>query len=107
MNIPENTLPKEALKLLEELSEDEFKEKSKILDLSKARKEILFKILKRQKEVDHFIKLDIQRYALKFLFPDIYAKLSLGAHLLSSCDLYEYDPPKNGQNIMKHGITGC
>ena len=34
----------------------------------------------------------------------LYEKMPHDGHVYSSCELYEYDPPKNGKNIIKHGI---
>ncbi|OQS37144.1 hypothetical protein B0T40_09490 [Chromobacterium haemolyticum] len=97
--------PQEYLKLLQNLSEEEFEQKSKQQGLSKERMRLPFKILKRKVKIDYYLEVDIQRYALKYLFPETYAALSLGNHIYSTSDFYEYDPPKNGQNIIKHGIS--
>lgn len=48
---------------------------------------------------------DIERFALKYLLPEEYKSLALGDHCYSSNEIYEYDPQKNGQNIIKHGLS--
>jgi hypothetical protein len=98
--------PEDALNLLKNISEDDFTKKIKGQGLKPDRVDILFKIIKNQKQISHpDILWDIQRYALKALFPDCYLSLNLGHHHRSQNSLYEYDPPKNGQNIIKHGIS--
>ena len=50
------------------------------------------------------MKIDIEEYALKIIFPDVYNQSMITEHLYSTCDLYEFNPAKNGQNVIKHGI---
>lgn len=98
--------PDELLPLLKTLKEIDTNKKFKELELSRDRAKVLFKIIKGIRTVNQFTAIDIHLFVLKKLFPDAY-KAALPCqfnHMYSTCDLYEFDPPKNGQNIMKHGI---
>lgn len=86
------------------LSRNAFEEKIKSEKLAKEREDLLFKFLQGAIQVSYGCKQDIEEYALKSLLPDLYKLLPHERHQYSSCEMYEFDPPKNGQNIIKHGI---
>jgi hypothetical protein len=99
------SLPEEALQLLAELHDDDLKRRLNTLGLATDRQDLLYELIRGKKKVGFYTKVDIQRFAFKALFPEAYKQLVLGHHLYSSSDLYEYDPPKNGQNMIKHGFS--
>lgn len=88
-----------------EIGESRLRIKLDALDLPAERKEVLLEVLMLRKNLHTFTRLDIQLYVLKNLFPDFYDQIKINIHSYSSNELYEYDPPKNGQNIIKHGIS--
>jgi len=100
-----NWTPEEALKLINNINKEDFSKKISGQKLSKDREEILFSIIKNKLEVGYPEIWDIQRYALQTLYPEHYVTLSLSDHIYSNGEIYEYDPPKNGKNIIKHGIS--
>lgn len=94
----------ESWQAIKNLSKDEFEEKIKPQRLPEARKDMLFKFIRGDIQVSYSCKPDIEAYALKCLMPDLYESIPHEGHPYSSSELYEYDPAKNGQNIIKHGI---
>ena len=97
----------EACQAIRQLSKKEFEEKIKHQRLPKGRQDLLFKFIQGEINVSNSSRLDIEEYAIKYLIPEVYNSLSHEGHPYSSCELYEYDPSKNGQNIIKHGIGFC
>ncbi|WP_342246768.1 hypothetical protein [Pseudomonas sp. OTU5201] len=97
--------PVDALSILQNITNEDFQKSTKSQGLSRARAGLLLEIIRRKRKVNFYLGVDIQRYALKFLLPDFYADLSLGNHIYSTSELYDYDPPKNGQNAIKHGLS--
>lgn len=97
------TLPKEIENLLENIDTNGC-DLSK-LELTDKRNTVLLNILKGNEKIDQIEKIDIQLFVLKKLYPEKHKLLSITEHMYSKTDLYEYDPTKNGQNIMKHGIS--
>lgn len=93
-----------AWQAIRRLRKEEFEEKIKPQGLPKDRQDILFKFIQGEIQVSYSCKPDIEEYALKRLMPEVYESLPHEGHSYSACELYEYDPPKNGQNIIKHGI---
>lgn len=89
---------------IKQLSKEDFENKISPLGLPKNRKDLLFKFIQGEIQVSYSCKPDIEEYAIKILTPDVYASLPHEGHPYSSGEFYEYDPPKNGQNIIKHGI---
>lgn len=80
------------------------------LQISNDRYDFIVKILRREIKIDDFLMNDILRCIVKKIceskgidFFDIF-KIPEN-HLLSKAALYEYDPAKNGQNILKHGLN--
>ncbi|MCX5545222.1 BrnT family toxin [Paraburkholderia sp. CNPSo 3076] len=94
----------EAWQAIRRLSRDEFNEQIKYQKLSADRQDLLFKFIHGEIQVSYTCQPDIEAYALKALMPDVYRYLPHEAHPYSSSEHYEYDPAKNGQNIIKHGI---
>jgi hypothetical protein len=94
----------DAWQAIKGLSKEEFEEKIKPLGLPKHRQDLLFQFIQGEIQVSYSCKIDIEEYALKHLIPEFYESIPHDGHPYSSCELYEYDPPKNGQNIIKHGI---
>ncbi len=94
----------EALLAIRGISKEEFEDKIKLQGLPKERQDLLFKFIQGEIQVSYSCKPDIEDYALKSLMPEVYKSLPHEGHPYSSCEFYEYDPPKNGQNIIKHGI---
>ena len=94
----------EAWQAIRCLSKEEFEEKIKPQGLPKERHDLLFKFIQGEIQASYSCKPDIEEYALKILMPEVYAALPHERHPYSSCELYEYDPPKNGQNFIKHGL---
>lgn len=84
------------------LSKNEFKIKIESQSLPKDRQDILFEFV--QGKVSHSRENDIKAFVLKAINPDCYNAIAHKESPYSSGELYEYDPPKNGQNIIKHGI---
>lgn len=105
MDLFDGLPPVEALRVLQNITYEDFQARIKSQGLSGVRTELLLEVIKSKKKVEFYLGVDIQRYALKCLFPDLYANLALGNHIYSTSELYEYDPPKNGQNIIKHGLS--
>lgn len=94
----------EALQAIRHINKEEFEDKIKLQGLPKERQDLLFKVIQGEIQVGYSCKPDIEDYALKSLMPEVFKSLPHDGHPYSSCELYEYDPPKNGQNIIKHGI---
>ena len=90
---------------LEQLNQIVVRANHNKLDLSKDRAEVLVDVINGTKNVEHFTALDIHLFCLKKIFPTQYSAAQAIEHTYSKCDLYEFDPPKNGQNVMKHGIS--
>ncbi|WP_132649448.1 BrnT family toxin [Rubrivivax gelatinosus] len=90
---------------LEQLNQIDVRAHRKKLELSTDRAEVLVDVINGTKDVEHFVALDIHLFCLKKIFPDQYFAVQAIEHAYSKSDLYEFDPPKNGQNIMKHGIS--
>lgn len=94
----------DAWQAVKALSKEDFQGKIENQSLPKNREELLFKFIQDEIQVSYSCKSDIEAYALKSLMPEFYNSNPNEGHSYSNCELYEYDPPKNGQNIIKHGI---
>ncbi|PHV51371.1 hypothetical protein CSQ91_09785 [Janthinobacterium sp. BJB301] len=97
--------PEEILLQLSALNEQEFIAGMMEKSLGVQRAKLLFDIVQGNFYVASPEKIDLLRFALKALLPEDYRALELANHLWSHSDLFKYDPPKNGQNIMKHGLA--
>ncbi|MDM5149250.1 BrnT family toxin [Aeromonas salmonicida] len=98
-------VPESVSKRLCELNINRDSERLKLLKLPHERLVDLLQVLDGSKKIDYFYKLDIQLYVWKKLFQDVEADSFISAHIYSKGDSREYDPAKNGQNIIKHGIS--
>ncbi|WP_298438731.1 DUF4102 domain-containing protein [Ottowia sp.] len=94
----------EAWEAITKLSRSDFSIRIFSLGLSADRQDLLFRFIKGDLSVGYSSQIDIQQYALKCLMPSVFETLPPMTHPYASGELYEYDPPKNGQNIIKHGI---
>lgn len=94
----------EALNEITNLKTDEFAKRVKNLKLPAERIRQFLDVIRGELHIDSFLKIDIEEYALKIIFPDVYNQSMITEHLYSTCDLYEFNPAKNGQNVIKHGI---
>lgn len=90
---------------LEQLNQIDVRAHRDKLDLSKDRIEVLASVINGTKNVEHFTALDIHLFCIKNIFPSQYSAAKEVRHAYSKSDLYEFDPPKNGQNVIKHGIS--
>lgn len=93
-----------ALQSISKLDRVEFDKKISSQGLQKDREDLLFGFIKGDIFVGYSCRPDIEAYAIKCLMPEFYASISNERHPYSDTELYEYDPAKNGQNIIKHGI---
>lgn len=85
---------------------EEFIKKATTANISKERAIILRKVLVKEISVSHFTRFDIEEFAIKLFHPkDIYNQIRTPEHIGSKSETFEYDPAKNGQNIIKHGIA--
>jgi uncharacterized DUF497 family protein len=92
--------------IFEEISEADLANAiNKIKGISPERKAKLICMLLNYKSLDITTCLDIRLYALKTISPEKFQSLKPHEHCYSSNSQYEYDPQKNGQNIIKHGIS--
>jgi hypothetical protein len=99
-------IPSETLnRLINEINKEEIQEKLKKSGINDARLKLLTEVINGRVDVSYPDIWDIEQYALKLLLPEEYKSLALRDHCYSSSELYEYDPPKNGQNIIKHGLS--
>jgi uncharacterized DUF497 family protein len=94
----------EAMSCLREISEIEYKDKINSRGLPEDRQDLLFRFIHGEIHVNYSCKSDIESYAIKILRPDLYEKIEIEINPYSKGPFHEYDPPKNGQNIIKHGL---
>lgn len=94
----------DALLAMREFSKEQVAEKTVCDRLGTKRLDLLFDVIQGKRAVSGYSRLDIEAYALKRLMPEVYDSLPDNEYPHSRGELYEYDPPKNGQNIIKHGI---
>jgi hypothetical protein len=94
----------EALDLITKFPIEKFAKKIAHLKLSEKRVEQFFNVIDGKEDIDQFYRFDIEEFALKAIFPIFYKDIQTIQHRYSSCENYEFDPAKNGQNIIKHGI---
>ncbi|CAN0644478.1 hypothetical protein [Burkholderia cepacia] len=94
----------EALAVVRNFSEDEFNSRVESQNLPAERRNLLFRFVKGDIKLDYTCRVDVELYALKSLDRNLYASLSHYENPYSRGEFYEYDPPKNGQNLIKHGL---
>lgn len=74
--------------------------------LSPQRIEVLQNVVRGGQEIDDvYALLDVHLFALKVAFPSEYEAADAPPHDAASGQLLQYDPPKNGHNLIKHGLT--
>lgn len=97
----------EALSEIRALSEENFNSlftsHSEIKD--EVRRNLLYKFIQGEIQIGYNCAPDLEMFAIKTILPDTYKNLEKNSHPYSSGDLYEYDPAKNGKNIIKHGLS--
>lgn len=94
-----------AWQVIKNFNMETFREKIKSQKLSRDREDLLFKFIKDEIQVRGNYKKYIEEYALSCLMPDHYNPIHHEEHSHSSDAPYEYDSKKNGQNIIKHGMS--
>lgn len=89
---------------LKKLSRNEIIGHDSLKSLGNDRKELLYNFI-QNKSIYSSTDIDISSYAVKTISPEKYENCFISEHLYSSQEMIEYDPPKNGQNIIKHGLS--
>ena len=95
----------EALSQLQILTLEEFSKNIDTLNLSEKRVREFYDIATSRVSIHRFSQLDIQEFALKLIFQKSYDEFKRESHPYSTCETYEFSPAKNGQNLIKHGIS--
>lgn len=96
----------EALDKILNYSSEIFIEKAQALKIPKKRAIQFNEVLKGNISVSHFNKFDIEEFAIKHFYShEMYKNIQTLEHIKSTCDTYEFDPAKNGNNIIKHGLS--
>lgn len=99
-------LPQQLIELCDRLPSVNLQERRGELQLSVGRTELLQAIIRGEREINHlYTLLDIHLFCLKKLHRQAYLQAQVQPHPAASGDLLTYDPPKNGQNLLKHGLT--
>ena len=101
----DKNLYREVKKSLSLFGLEELSDKLNALKIPDERKGVLLSLVNDEALVDVYHKLDILLYVLKNISKSKYDSLNTSENLLSIGSYYEYDPAKNGQNIIKHGIS--
>ncbi|MCP1375157.1 BrnT family toxin [Dyella lutea] len=94
----------EAIGAIRALSVEEVSEKLARESIGSVRSELLLDVINGRVPLSYIPALDIQLFAIKALRRDLYDALPDRGHPYASWELYEYDPAKNGKNIIKHGV---
>ncbi|MDQ7733114.1 hypothetical protein QT231_10420 [Halomonas sp. SpR1] len=101
----EYTVSSDIEHVFKNMPEAELNQKLKDLNLPQNRDVVLGKILTGNIQLHIAADLDIKIYALNKLFPNSHDKLKISETIFSKSQFTQYDPAKNGQNMMKHGIS--
>lgn len=99
------SVPESVLKRLCELDISRDSKMLSLLGLTDERLVALLQVLDGGRDVNYFDKLDMQLYVWNTLFPDLESDSFIFEHCYSKGGGREYDPVKNGKNIIKHGIS--
>lgn len=91
--------------ILKETTIEEVSKKLKETKLPAPRIDLVENILSGRQKIGLFEKIDTLLYVAKIIDPQKHRLLNAKSHANSNGQLYEYDPTKNGQNIIKHGIS--
>lgn len=97
----------EAWQAATQLGKEEFEARMALIPdriASPERRDLLFKFIKSEIQVGYDCSPDLQAYALKCMMPTTYSSFAIRRHPYSEGPNWEYDPPKNGQNLIKHGL---
>lgn len=94
----------EALSKLQILTLEEFSKKIESLNLRDKRTQEFYDVVTGKISINRFSQFDIQEFALKSIFQKSYNEFKTDSHLYSTCELYDFNPAKNGQNLVKHGV---
>ncbi|WP_219013313.1 BrnT family toxin [Shewanella algae] len=90
--------------LIKELPPEKFNKELSSIGVDNDRITKLFHLIKND-EFHHGEQIDVSLFLLKHILPNDYERLVVKERIGSSNELYEFDPVKNGQNIIKHGIS--
>lgn len=67
---------------------------------------LMSNVIRGKDPIHSTVRADIERFALRCLLPGAqYEALEDGDHPYAKGDFHEYDPAKNGQNLIKHGLS--
>lgn len=91
-------------KIINELGDDELSARLDELNLGSKRKDLLFSVLRNKVDLRFHEKLDIFLYVIKNILPSEFELHKIDSHAYSK-GMTEYDPAKNGQNLIKHGLS--
>ncbi|MFA0323252.1 hypothetical protein AB4519_02505 [Vibrio splendidus] len=91
-------------KVINEFGDDELYARLDELKLGSERKELLFAVLRDKVSLRFHEKLDIYLYVIKNIRPSEFELYKIDSHAYSK-GMTEYDPAKNGQNLIKHGLS--
>lgn len=90
---------------LQKLDRAGFDAKALSKKLSKGRRDLLYEIIKGTLQIDPYTKIDVQLFALKALRGQRYTLKPGCGHPATDAPHTEYDPAKNGENVLKHGLS--
>jgi uncharacterized DUF497 family protein len=94
------------LSSISKLSVEEFTNQiNATCEVSEKRASEFYDVITRARNVKFNCLFDIEEFALKTLFPSDYSGIQTIRHAYSTSELMEYDPAKNGKNLVKHGIS--
>ncbi|WP_155249900.1 hypothetical protein [Pseudomonas putida] len=93
------------LEALRNISKQEFYSKLAGYGIPAKRLDLLYKIVSSRVKCELYKKIDCSRFALSLLDRDNVDAYMCGNHDCSVSDFFEYDPVKNGANIIKHGLS--
>ncbi len=91
-------------KLIGSLKPDLFHEKLMLVGIESERIDLLIEAINRN-IFQNGERIDVFLFLLQYLLPDEFERLVVKERIGSSSELYEFNPVKNGQNIVKHGIS--
>lgn len=101
-----NDIPNHLRPLLEKLNGADLSEYRTNMGISKERLNLLHDVLSGTQDVRNLdSRVDIQLFALKTVFKAEYLAAKVKPLEGETKHLITYDPPKNGQNIIKHGLS--
>ncbi len=94
----------QALACLRKISFDDFSWYFDCEKIPTKRLHQFYDVINEKMTIDESGRFYIQEYALRFIFNEKYKKFE-DEHFNSSGQLYEFDPSKNGKNLVKHGVA--